>query len=481
MDWVTGREIPEDEPIHFDHIHPYARGGESELNNIATVSQETNLKKGRLTLLEYKTKLRMDRFFETGDRLTMGDLLRHLKRLGEIEAFGEPLRVITDNGKVEIQTDDLRSQSFEVQTCPITGWRYFYATLPVSVLDSDDDTDTSHGLQPRYLIIEKTFNLYRHFLNHPVLQPSIGRMVGQKIRLFDGQHKIAGLLFGGRKEFECKVYVDAELRLLNQTNIDAHDAFAQTRFFSSVMVMKLGSQFGRDFDEFKADSAVTVKSEAAFMDWLRSKDNESTTGELNKRFRAFLYNSVLQEPTNKLSALVSAGNRGSGKTPLTVDQLEKSLFSEFLFRAPVDHDMTTDRWQRDVEIENVVFLMNTLYETALHAWDPEVGKNDQTQLALERMIRSKSMMAWSEILRDAICAKLDMHDADQRAMPFYRTFTDEQRERMAKIIRRLTEWRQWIAAPDSEIDRRMSDNESQVRQWFRDHGLTTGYLMGAQE
>jgi uroporphyrinogen-III synthase len=130
----------------------------------------------------------------------------------------------------------------------LTKWRYFYATLDVALIDSHDDPDHSIGLQPRYLIPERVFELFRHFQRHPVLQPSIGRVVSNRIRLFNGQHKVAGLLWAGRRQFECKIYTTCDIRLLNLTNIFAHDAFAQIRFFSSIMVMKLGALFGTDFE-----------------------------------------------------------------------------------------------------------------------------------------------------------------------------------------------------------------------------------------
>jgi len=152
---------------------------------------------------------------------------------------------------------DLRSASghakHRLYTCPATQWKYFYATVPVDLIESDDESDHGIGLQPCYLIPEKVFELYRHFQRHLVLQPSIGRIVNNRIKLFDGQHKIAGLLWAGRREFEVKIYVTCDVRLLNQTNISAHDKFAQTRFYSSIMIMKLGSQFGADFEEYKKD------------------------------------------------------------------------------------------------------------------------------------------------------------------------------------------------------------------------------------
>ena len=56
-----------------------------------------------------------------------------------------------------------------------TGWKYFYATLPVELIEQRmTNKDHQFGLQPRFLIFDKVFELFRHFQNHPVLQPSIG-------------------------------------------------------------------------------------------------------------------------------------------------------------------------------------------------------------------------------------------------------------------------------------------------------------------
>jgi hypothetical protein len=34
---------------------------------------------------------------------------------------------------------------------------------------------------------------------------------------------------------------------------------------------------------------------------------------------------------------------------------------------------------------------------------------------------------------------------------------------------------------NSDIDRILADNKSEVKKYFRDKGLTTGYLLGATE
>jgi hypothetical protein len=479
--FATGHPIPPDETVQFDHIKAYSDGFPSELSNIAPMCAQHNRDKGTLSLEDFRTKLRMNDFFSTGDKLTLKHLLEYMKAKGQIAGFGDPVSTKEDDGHVIVESAN-QTYSQMLSTCPTTGWKYFYTILDVNVIDSDDDEDHSVGLQPRYLIADKVFELYRHFQRHPVLQPSVGRIVGSRIRLFDGQHKIAALLWNGRRKFECKIYVDSDMRLLNQTNIAAHDKFAQTRFFSSVMVAKLGAQFGKDFENYKNLEDGQPKSESGFMDFLKKKESGTLSGAaLNERFRDYLYDSVLKHEENKMTQLVSAGNRGTAEKPITLDMLQSSLLSRFLYRKPMTHDLTTEAYKRESEINNVVALMNLLYDFGLSGWDAKAPLTDANRLRLGRIFGSKSMMAWADLVHGAICGKLDLYDADDQERPFYRSLTEVDGTRIREVVKRLYGWKWWSSPPNGDIDKILSANKSDVKAWFRDHNLTAGYLMGASE
>ncbi len=479
--WATGHVIGEEEKVQFDHIRAFALQGQTELDNIAPMCEAHNKQKGTLPLEDFRVKLRQQQFFATGGTLTLGDLLKYLADSKDIPSFGNPVTLTEVDESVKLESI-AGTEQCRLYSCPTTGWKYFYATLPIELLDSDDDKDDAIGLQPRYLIPDRVFELFRHFQRHPVLQPSIGRIVGKHVKLFDGQHKIAGLLWAGRRKFECKIYVTHDVRLLNQTNISAHDKFAQARFFSSIMVGKLGTQFGLDFDEYKGIEDGDIKSEARFLKWLDTKDTVAATkSDRTAQFRSYLYNSILEDPENKLSLLVSKSNRGTEECPLTIDVLSKSIFSSFLYREPVDDNMATEAYRRHIEVQNVVYLMNCLYDLALGSWDSKAGANDPTQRRLKRMLTSKPMMAWSEILRDAVCGKLDLQDEDERASPFYRELDDDQKSVVKAIVERFCGWKWWSESANGEIDKVLTYNKSDLKKWFREKGLTTGFLMGAPE
>jgi hypothetical protein len=479
--FATGHQIPKDDAVQFDHVRAFAAGGASELDNIAPMCEEHNKMKGTLPLEDFRMSLRLKEFFKEGDALTLQNLLEYFRKKGDIPTFGKSVTVTPDSSVVELQTATESIKS-NLHKCPTTGWHYFYATLPVEIINSDDTDASGVGLQPRYLIYDKVFELYRHFQNHPVLQPSIGRVSNSKILLFDGQHKIAALLWTGRKRFECKIYLDPELPLLNRTNISAHDTFSQTRFYASIMVAKLGAEFGAAFEAYRKLDDGNSKTEAGFLKFLEADVTQALTkGERNERFRSYLYNSVLETQDNRLTNFISKGNRSSDEKPLTMDQIRKSIFSNFLYEYPTDEDLTTASYKRDQEIENVVSFMNLLNDQALHNWNPAAGRNDAEQWRLRRLFGSKPMMAWSELLRDAVCAKLDLTDREDQAKPFYRDISADQWKRIKKMVDRLIDFKIWSSPPDSEVDRVVSDKKSAIKDWLKSKGLTTGYLLGAAE
>ncbi len=476
--FATSHSISEDSPLHFDHIRAFAMGGASVLDNIAPMCEMHNKAKGALPLEDFRVRLKMQEFFAASRDVTLHDLLLYFAKNDKL-IFGQNCSTAAKAQKIHLSSSG-SDITYELYKCPTTGWEYFYATLPISLLDSDDTDDAGMGLQPRFLIEEKMFELFRHFQNHPVLQPSIGRVRGNQIVIFDGQHKVAALLWNGRRSFECKVYLNPDLRLLNDTNISAHDKYSQTRFFASIMVRKLGDEFGSDFESYRNQEDGKPKSEEGFIQYLRGV-KQLTRGEVNERFRSYLFNGVLQSSENGMAKFISTGNRSSAATPLTLDVLKKSLFANFIFQEPLGDSLTGGSYKRDSELANVISLSNFIVDLALHNWSSDTSVKTDTQRKLERIFGSKSMMAWFELLHGAVCARLELADADDRSRVFLRDLSDKDLQHIKKIVARLADWQLWSAPTGHEIDRILSDKKSAVKDWLKSKGLTTGWLLGAAE
>jgi hypothetical protein len=178
--------------------------------------------------------------------------------------FGNPLLVEASNGNIRLFLD---SGPVEVPltTDPATGENYFYAVLPVAVLKNDAE------LQPRTLEPDRLWLLCRHLRQHTQLAPAVCRLVDDHVLLFDGQHKTAAQVWAGRRSFDCKVYLDPDVRRLKETNLSAHDKLRQMPFYTSTLLEKYAGMASEDWQEFLLSAGP--KTEAAFVDFMCAKSD----------------------------------------------------------------------------------------------------------------------------------------------------------------------------------------------------------------
>ncbi|MEA3311208.1 MAG: HNH endonuclease signature motif containing protein, partial [candidate division WOR-3 bacterium] len=233
--FVDGAPISEEEPVEYHHIKPFSDDGPTTLDNIAPVCKRHHLTIGTMSLQEYRDKLELGRFFKDKNQEPkyLDDLIRYKKK-----RCGDKLRYEIKENVVSAYFQDSR-HNYPLYACPATGWRYFYATLPVEYIENDRD------LQPRALRETSLWKLYRHFQIHTQLAPSICR-IDEKgvVLLFDGQHKAAAQIWGGRPMIECKIYLHPNARILSETNLEAHSTFRQMSFYSHELIQKYADVFG---------------------------------------------------------------------------------------------------------------------------------------------------------------------------------------------------------------------------------------------
>jgi hypothetical protein len=132
---------------------------------------------------------------------------------------------------------------------------YFYGRIPIKWLENDDQ----EGLQPRVIDYKRLVALRDHLKDHPQLAPSIARLVQNKFKLFDGQHKLAGQVLNDIKEVDIKVYISPDdpqktKQLFDDlmiTNLEAHSKHKQIPFYTSTLLDRLSVIYKEMVDEFK--------------------------------------------------------------------------------------------------------------------------------------------------------------------------------------------------------------------------------------
>lgn len=470
IDWhgrkcfIDGAPSAEDEVVEYHHIKPFSEEGPSTPDNVAPVCRKHHLTIGTMSLQEYRDKLALEAIFDDGEPKTLDDLIRQKKG-----ACGQAL-------KLEVQGDNIilyhgnAPCMYPLHKCHATGWRFFYANIPVEFIGNDSD------LQPRPLRLPSLWSLYRHFLANTQLAPSVCRITGEgKILLFDGQHKAAAQVWAGRQTIECKVYLNPDSRKLKETNLAAHGPFRQMSFYSHELMSKYADIFGEDWAEYM--EADGQKSEAGFFSFLVKTKNKTKARARNEISLA-IFNQIIEHSNCKLSGYLAEKHRGR-KQPLTFARLQKTFFQNMLMPPPVEDEFESENDMRGLERLNLVKFLNIVVEEGLDGrWSPE--RNDAAHRRAERIFSAGAVRAWVILLRDAINQHLHHYTDEQRRWFFYRSIADSEFDYFRSFVKKVFAHKLWDDPdPTGEVAARLAkDDAATAKNLFDEKGLTVQWLLG---
>jgi len=466
--FIDGHPIESEDDLEFDHIKAFAVVRTTALDNMAPVCRRHNRQKGTMDLSEYRDYLKLATFFEDGSPKYLDNVIQATgHKLGERLQY----EVNTGDASVILYFDGAK-KAVSLYACPTTGWKYFYAVIPAHYLKNDRE------LQPRPLRQPFVWGLYRHFQRNTQLAPSICRLNGDgTLLLFDGQHKAAAQIWSGRKAVECKVYIRPDKKLINETNLEAHQTYRQMSFYSYELMKKYAEICGEDWNEYAALEGR--KSEAGFMDFLVNEKRFSTPKAKAEVARAVHWR-ILNDPTNKLGDFISEKNRAR-RQPLTYYRIEKTFFRHLLSPVPSPAEFQSDEDFRDVEERNLVRLMTLVAEEGLiDRWNPE--RADATHYRTERIFSAGSIRAWVRILRDVLYSDLRLYlkGPEEAQRVLYRGLTDEQFALIGRFVRRIFAHSVWDAPDtgDQDISKRLTkDDDVTAMSLLRERGLVTEWVL----
>lgn len=456
--FVNDHPIENEKDIEYHHIRPWSYKQETNIDNLAPVCKDHHRRIGVLSIEEYRSKLELEEFFIAKEPKRLNNILEKKVGLGN---FGKILNFEIKDSKLLLYFfEKIEPEKFQLYICPATGFRYFYITLPIQYLTNDEK------LQPRPIEPKRMWDLYVHLNTHTQLSPAICRLVGKNILLFDGQHKSAAQIWAGRKEIECKIYIEPDEKILKETNLSAHDKLRQMNFFTSVLISKWADIFKDEWSEFIDTKGL--KSEKEFVGFLISKGKRKA--DAINMLKSHIYESVLDDKSNKINEFITEKNRAR-KTPLTINSLKLTIFKYFVAAPPLTLEIEESDELREFERQNIVKLLNQLSEITLeNSWNPE--RKDNLHKKTIRIYKAGSMKAWSKMLRDIIAVVLNIYDGDKKNIIFLRKISDEEWKLIKGRIEKLFNHKIWID-PKEEIDSNLSVNaEAHVKEFFEKEGLT---------
>jgi len=471
--FISGDIIGPDDVIEYDHIHAFSKDGETNVANIRIAIQKYNRRKSDQTLYDVRDNLRLERLFEAKKNdIRLQDIfdLKEVKRR-TIHGTSTVSVAKLDDGQV--------TREFPLFHDAILDVPYFYGRIPIAWIENDDQ----EGLQPRVIDYKRLIAIRDHLKSHPQLAPSIGRLLGGRLKLFDGQHKLAAQVLNNQAEVDIKVYVspddpEASKKLFDSlmiTNLDAHSKLKQIPFYTSTMLDRLSVIHRELLEEFIAQKDPETHTEANFITFLTTQKG-FTAPDAKEILRSAIRNSALG--ASKLQDYVATASKDSG-FPITVDLLTKTIFRSTLYLDPSSARFTSEHDHRSAETSNFGIIAELLVEeTGLKNWVPNTKGKSLTneQLKARRIWHKGSVLTWSPYLESILIFALHLMTTAERNKMLYRPAISEKETEIIRVcLRRLFSHPMWDA-PEPQIDSLLVSAQKQD-DLFNQKGLTEKYVV----
>lgn len=474
--FISGEVITDQNEIEYDHIHPFSKDGETSIANIRIVLKQYNRRKSDQSLYDVRDNLRLERLFqEKKNDIRLQDILK----LKDVD-YKNTHASCSDN-TVNIG-DGHTKKEFQVFFDEILQVPYFYGRIPVSWLENDDQ----EGLQPRVIDYKRLIAIRDHLKSHPQLAPSIGRLIGNRVKLFDGQHKLAAQVLNNQAEVDVKVYISPEsfdgskklFDALMITNLDAHSKLKQVPFYTSTLLDRLSVIYKDLLEEFVGSKAPENHTEDKFIHFLVT-EKQYSRAEAKAMLRGAIKTAALDG--SALSDYVAEASKDASY-PMTIDLLDKTLFPSTLYFEPSEARFTSTNDYRNAESHNFKAFAHALVREAyLQKWVPYVkGKSlNNEQLKARRIWHKGSVLTWTPYIESILYFALQFITQQDRERLLYRPeMSDNQLEIIRICLNRLFSHPMWDE-PEGEIDTLLVSAKRQS-ELFERKGLTERYVVNGQ-
>jgi hypothetical protein len=463
--FICGRIIDlSSKDLQLDHIIPRTAGGKDDLNNLAIVHENCNKRKLDSDLRVARCMFRYEEIKEKYGKKgfnhpNLGDFLEEFggaKNLLTIKVFNEEIEYEYWHGST------IESHKSKLYKDNLSGITYFFVSLPVECLFHDE------RINPR-AISSRIKGLIEEFLNgHPQLHVGLAWTKVEddkaKVKVFDGQHKIAAQLLLGVKEFPLRVFlVDGEkdLDVLLVTNTRAGTVLRQVAFDMSVQRF-LGSQiYWEKIDQYRKLKGLEENnlnfSEKDLIEFFKGEHRELKKYIIDD-VRAY----VIHSPDNKLKDYVEFGGRATEK-PISYSTIEKTFFTFFInkkpLEAPLSYKLEVGENPRQLEKEQLIKLMNIFSEEILIGkYDADIGsakieeklrkgeKIPDNHLRAIRLTKEEVLYNILRYVRDCIKRYflMTMGKSIEDEELFQRRFPDQLWGHIRKVIQNIATLPLWI-------------------------------------
>lgn len=369
---------PKLQTVQIDHVIPTIVGGKDDPSNFALTHSSCNESKQDANLRIARILARFSKIRDACLRENRGPNLTDVLNRYDGSKYEIYLELDENDGVIKYslsQTGDNSIYKERVYTDELSGFKYFFAELPIEYLFHDD------RINPRSIGQNISKLVKEFFLKRPQLHISLGWVDIEdrhetKVKIFDGQHKAATQVLLGAKRLPVRIFLNPNLDILLTTNTNAGTSLRQVAFDKSVQ-RHLGSALYIDrVERYQRERGLSSDdynfSERDLMNYYRGEFRE-----MKKYILDSVRDGITHHPENKLKEFIDFGGRGKEK-PLSYSSVEKTFYSFFIYPDVLDtsinHRLEEGENPREIEREQILSLMNIIAEELfIGKFDLDIG------------------------------------------------------------------------------------------------------------
>jgi len=347
--------------VNVDHIVPLNTGGKDNESNFALTHEHCNKSKQdahlsvaralfRLKAIQDKVQKKENRAASLKDLLEAENGSRFLFKYK-----------IEDNNLIYVfddpESDDIQPRRAPIHTDTLSGIRTCFIEVPLRYLYHDEIINP-RGINSSINLLVKEF-----YKKNPQLHLTLARIDDGKIKVFDGQHKAVAQILLGAKNILVRLFLNADVNVLTETNANAGSKLRQIAFDKAIMRQLNNTQYNEKVKEYQTAHGLDADnfhfSEAALCDFFKGVKMKTYILDAIK-------SSITTSRDNKMKDYIDF--EGKGKSlPLSHSTYDKVFLAKFIdskaiLTTTMDFKSEDGRNPRELEITQICRLLSLITE-----------------------------------------------------------------------------------------------------------------------
>lgn len=298
----------------------------------------------------------------------------------------------------------------EIFVDDLSGEKTAFVRLPIEYIFHDEIINP-RGINKTISLLIKEFHK-----PNPQLHLSLARIDGDKIKIFDGQHKAVAQIMLGVKSIVVRLFVDPDIDRLIETNTIAGSKLKQIAFDKSIVRQLHDVLYAERLKKYQSDHQLDA-DDFSFSEQDLVNHFKGERGNIRVYIINSQKNAITRSSDNKLQSYINFEGRGTS-LPLSYSTFEKTFLSTFInsktiLSKPINYKVDEGLNPRILEKEQAIQICNILAEEILiDKYDDQIGtyrienniaagKGDSipnNHLIAYRMFKEEIMYNWIKYL-----------------------------------------------------------------------------------